>query len=85
MTADWALLEKANTELEAKIIKGMLEAQEIPVVTTSATVSRALSIPGLSVVQILVRNVDLERAQGLLEDFYAGNLDTDHNFDADSP
>jgi maleate cis-trans isomerase len=74
MPEKWELLVKAQTELEAEIIKGMLEAQEIRVVTSSASVSRALNIPGLSVVQILVPASEQSQARALLDDYYSGEL-----------
>ena len=69
---DWVLLEKVQGEGPAEILKGMLEAQDIHVVATTASVGRALSIPGLSVVQILVPRDQEDRARELLEVFYEG-------------
>jgi hypothetical protein len=75
MTEDWIVLDEVAGMPQAEILRGMLEAQEIPSVLSQEGAGRAigLTIGTLGTVQILIPAKDLERAQEILATFYAGS------------
>lgn len=75
----WELLEVVSGDLQAELLRGLLEAQEIPVLLSQEGAGRAigLSVGPLGEVEILVRTEDLPRARGLLEEYYAGKFAVD--------
>jgi hypothetical protein len=75
MAEDWIVLDEVAGMPQAEILRGLLEAQEIPSVLSQEGAGRAigLTIGTLGMVQILVPAKDLERAQEVLENFYAGS------------
>jgi hypothetical protein len=70
---NWVLAGEISGDLEAQIIKGLLEAQEIDVLLFHEGAGGAigLTVGPLAVVQIMVRAEDQARAQELLENYYA--------------
>jgi hypothetical protein len=72
----WELLEEAPSPFQAEIIRGLLEAQDIPTILLQEGVGRAvgLTVGPLGVVQILVPPGDMKRAVDVLNDYYAGRL-----------
>lgn len=75
MSDDWAVLVEVAGMLQAEILRGLLEAQEIPSVLSQEGAGRAigLTIGTMGAVQILVPAEDLGRAQELLDAYYAGS------------
>lgn len=75
MAEDWIILDEVAGMLQAEILSGLLEAQEIPTVLSQEGAGRAigLTIGTLGTVQILIPSKDLERAQELLDAYYAGS------------
>ena len=75
----WELLEVVSGDLQAELLRGLLEAQEIPVLLSQEGAGRAigLSVGPLGEVEILVRAEDLPRARQVLEDYYAGKFASD--------
>ncbi len=72
----WKLITKAETMIEAEIIRGMLEAQEIEALISKAGYANAMGItgaPGASI-DVLVPNDQFEAANQLMEDYYGGEL-----------
>lgn len=77
MSEGWVVLDEVPGMLQAEILRGMLEAQEIPSVLSQEGAGRAIGITigTLGAVQILVPSKELERAQEILEAYYAGGDD----------
>lgn len=75
MAEDWIVLDEVAGMLQAEILSGLLEAQEIPTVLSQEGAGKAigLTIGTLGTVQILIPSKDLERAQELLDAYYAGS------------
>ena len=75
MAEDWIVLDEVSGMLQAEILSGLLEAQEIPTVLSQEGAGRAigLTIGTLGTVQILVPSKDQERAQELIEAYYTGD------------
>lgn len=75
---DWKVLTDVNGPLEGELLKGLLEAQGIPVVLNQEGAGRAigLTIGPLGLVQILVPAEQYQEAQQVLEDFYAGKFES---------
>lgn len=68
----WEVLDEISGSIDAEIIRGMLEAQDIPVVLSQEGAGRAigLTIGPLGETQILVPKDKLEDAQKILDEFY---------------
>ena len=77
MTEDWVILDEVPGMLQAEILRGLLEAQEIPTVLSQEGAGKAigLTIGTLGTVQILVPSKDQERARELLEAYYSGDVE----------
>ena len=91
----WKVLEEAPGALQAEIMRGVLEAQEIPVVLSQEGIGHVygLTVGPLGSVKILVPAKDFERASQILDDYYSNTLteeETDDihgepDFDDDEP
>ena len=68
----WVVLDEISGTIDAEIIRGMLEAQNIPVVLSQEGAGRAigLTIGPLGETQILVPENKLESAKVVLEEYY---------------
>ena len=68
---NWEVVYETNGSFLAEILRGLLEAQEIPVVLSQEGAGRVygLTVGTLGRVQILVPAHDLERAQQILEEY----------------
>ena len=75
MAEDWIVLAEVPGMLQAEILRGLLEAQEISTVLSQEGAGKAigLTIGTLGTVQILVPSKDQERAQELIEAYYTGD------------
>lgn len=69
----WELLDELPGTIEVEILRGLLEAQEIPVVLSQEGAGRAigLTIGPLGETQVLVPKNKLEEAKKVLDQFYA--------------
>ena len=67
MTDDWIVLDEVAGMLQAEILRGLLEAQEIPTVLSQEGAGRAMGliVGSMGNVQILVPSKDQERAREL--------------------
>jgi len=76
--ANWEVVYEANGSFLAEMLRGLLEAQEIPVVLSQEGAGRVygITVGTLGRVQILVPVHDLERAQRILEE-YENSTSTD--------
>jgi len=81
----WELLDDVSGPFHAELIRGLLEAQEIPVLLVQEGVGRAvgLTVGPLGDVQILVPSVEIDRAKKILDDYYKGRFIEDVSFEED--
>ncbi len=74
----WSVLDEVGGTLIAELLKGLLEAQGIPVVLSQEGAGHyayAMSIGSLGQVQILVPDDRLTEARQILADYYAGKYE----------
>ncbi len=76
MSNRWVVVTRTEGALEAEILRGLLEANGIPVVISQEGAASAigLSVGPLALVDILVPREHQESAQNLLEDYHNGRL-----------
>ena len=81
--AHWEVVYEANGMLHAELVRGMLEAQEIPVVLSQEGAGKVygLTIGPLGRVQILVPVSMLERAVQILQTIETGGESETEPFD----
>jgi hypothetical protein len=81
----WEVVAEIAGELQAEILRGMLEAQGIKVWISQEGAGRAygLGVGRLGKVQILVPAGELEQANALLDAYYSGELEND-DLDSDN-
>ncbi len=82
---DWVLIEKVPGDLQAEILRGLLEAQGIPVLLSKEGAGRAigLSVGPLGEVEILVSRSNEKDALRVLADFRAGLFEADDDLSDD--
>ena len=70
----WEVIVEVQGEVQAEIMRGLLEAQGIPVVLIQEGAGRAygLTVGLMGLVQILAPSNLSERAHQVLADYYAG-------------
>ena len=78
----WQVAGEVAGEIQAEILRGMLEAQGIQVWISQEGAGRVygLGVGRLGRVQILVPEEYLDQSKALLEEYYAGQLE-DQDFD----
>ncbi len=83
---EWVLVEKVQGQLQAELLKGLLEAQGIRVWLNQqgAAHAYAVAVGTLGMVEILVPNSEEERAKQVLEDYYRGDFE-DMEFSGPGP
>ena len=76
-TPHWELLAVSAGDLQAELIRGLLEAQGIQVQLSQEGAGRAigLSVGPLGEVEILVANTQLDEARKIMEDYMAGRYE----------
>jgi hypothetical protein len=73
----WQSVIEVFGELEAELLRGLLEAQGIPVILNQEGAGRAygLNVGPLGAVQILVPEGASANARKVLDDYYAGKYE----------
>ena len=73
----WEVIEEVSGELQAQLLRGLFEAQGIPVTLNQEGAGRAygLGVGALGMVQILVPAEFSQAARELLERYYAGEFE----------
>jgi hypothetical protein len=74
----WEVVDEVQGDMQAEILKGMLEAQGIKVWLSQEGLGHsvyALTVGSMGAVQILVPQHQIQSARTLLDDYYAGNLE----------
>lgn len=69
--SEWEVVYEAEGPLQAELLRGLLEAQEISVVLSQEGIGRVygLTVGPLAVVQILVPESQVGRARQILKDY----------------
>lgn len=70
-------------DLQAEMLRGLLEAQGIRVVLSEESAARTygINLPGLGLIQVLVRADQAEAARQVLEDYGQGGLEVETDLD----
>jgi hypothetical protein len=78
---NWEIVDEVSGELQAELLRGLLEAQGIEVVLNQEGAGRAygLNIGTLGQVQIMVPSHAAEEARQILDDYYAGKFEETDN------
>jgi hypothetical protein len=81
----WEVITEVSGELQAGLIRNLLEAQGIKVFLNQEGAGRAvgLSVGPLGEVQILVPKSQCEAASKIVDDYYAGNFEIDEQLDSE--
>jgi Putative prokaryotic signal transducing protein len=72
---NWVVLETVGGSFQAEILRGLLEAQGVPVVLSQEGAGHsayAVTVGPLGEVQILVPAEELSNARKVLDDYYSG-------------
>ena len=69
----WEVIDEVSGQFQAEIVRGILEAQEIPVVLSQEGIGHvyAFTVGSLATVQVLVPAREAERARQVLEEYYS--------------
>lgn len=81
---EWVMVEKVQGQLQAELLRGLLEAQGIRVWLNQqgAAHAYAVAVGTLGLVEILVPNTEVEQAKQILEAYYRGDYE---NMDLKGP
>ncbi len=73
----WEVVDEVAGDLQAEILKGLLEAQEIQVWLSQEGAGKAygVGLGALGRVQILVPDYSAEAARQILDEYYSGKLE----------
>jgi hypothetical protein len=73
----WVLVDEVAGDIQAELLRGLLEAQGIPVWLNQEGAGKAygLGVAGMGKVQILVPSDFEEQARGVLKDYYDGKYE----------
>jgi hypothetical protein len=74
---DWIVVEKVAGELQAELLRGLLEAQGIPTRLVQEGVGRAvgLTVGPMGEVEIMVPNQNSSQARLVIAQYYAGEFE----------
>ena len=74
----WVVVDKMDGGLQAEIMRGLLEAQDIPVWLNQEGAGKAigLTLPALGLVQVLVPSDKEQQAREIVEAYYAGTFES---------
>ena len=77
--AKWVAVAEVYGDVEAEIIRGLLEATGIPVMLSKEGAGQAigLQIGSMGEVQVLVPDNHVQSAQRIVDDYFAGKRDHD--------
>ncbi len=88
----WEEVDEVQGMLQAELLRGLLEAQGIPVWLTQEGAGRAmgLTVGVMGTVQILVPQGSVEKAREVLDGYYSGEFaargpEVDPRNDSDTP
>jgi hypothetical protein len=75
----WEVVAEVYGDLESEIIRGLLQAEDIPVTLSKEGAGQALGLQvgSMGEVQVLVPTEHVGKAQGIVDDYFAGKYNTD--------
>lgn len=78
----WVVIETVNGELQAELLRGLFEAQGIPVTLNQEGAGRAygIGVGALGQVQLLVPSDYAQEAYLILKRYYAGEFEAAEDF-----
>lgn len=78
---NWEVVHQVSGELQAELLRGLLEAQGIRVMLNQEGAGRAygINVGRLGQVQILVLTSQLETARSILNDYFSGVYEQEEN------
>lgn len=83
MTAnrDWVEIHEVGDQIQANILKGLLEAQGVMVNISQEGYQQAIGLTGLpgTMVKLLVPSDQISLAETILADFYQGKYEQDND------
>ena len=73
----WVELARVHGDLQAELLRGLLEAQDIPVVLSQEGAGRAigLTVGPMGEVSILVASTHISQARRVLDQYQAGDFE----------
>ena len=74
----WEVVDEIQGDMQAEILKGLLEAQGIKVWLSQEGIGHSVfpvTISAMGNVQILVPQDQVQSARAILDEYYAGNLE----------
>ncbi|MFZ6030922.1 MAG: putative signal transducing protein [Chloroflexota bacterium] len=76
---DIVVVAEVAGEMQAEMLRSLLEAHGVSAILSEESTARTIgiSMPGLGLVQVLVRADQAEAARKILEDYEQGNLVND--------
>lgn len=79
METKFSVIATVSGKLEADIVRGMLEAQDIETMLSyeAAATAYGLGVGRLARVEILVRNEQVTEAEAIIDDYQSGKLAED--------
>ena len=77
----WETVAEVYGELEAEIIRGLLQAEGISVMLSKEGAGQALGLQvgKMGEVQVLVPTENAENSRSIIDDYFAGKFDTDED------
>lgn len=77
----WEIVAEVYGDLKAELLRGLLEAEGIPVTLNQEGAGRAvgLQIGSLGEVKVLVPSNSIDSARKVVQDYYAGAYDVETN------
>jgi hypothetical protein len=77
MIQNWVKIETVYDQIQAELLRGLLEAQEVNVLLAQEGAAKALglSVGTLSEIEVLVAERDAKRARMILDEYYGGELE----------
>jgi hypothetical protein len=81
----WELIIEVSGELQANLLRNLLEAQGITVFLNQEGAGKAygLTVGPLGQVQVLVPEQQSQEARQIVDSYYAGDFESDEEFDSD--
>jgi len=81
----WELIIEVSGELQANLLRNLLEAQGIKVFLNQEGAGKAygLTVGPLGQVQVLVPEQQSQEARQIVDDYYAGDFESDEDLDSD--
>lgn len=81
----WEVITEVSGDLQAELLRNLLEAQGIKVFLNQEGAGRAvgLTLGPLGDVQVMVPEHQSEQARKIVEDYYAGEFENEQNANSD--